>query len=149
MPEGNSEIEVGQPERAAAWARAIVRLLQCANEHDEWVRDYLIHEATWFVPLKVKQPAAHRFRYVSEQVRALPRGSNTFEREHVRPRSTVETEIRAARNEDEISRILVNLKVCAVTEQEHSGLNNGLNEWDRYRQAGVRVWDSKERRWLW
>lgn len=149
MPEGTSEIEVGQAERATAWARAIVRLLQCANEHDEWVRDYLIHEATWFVPLKVKQPAAHRFRYVSEQVRAMPRGSSAFEREHVRPRSRVEAEVRAATTEDEISRILSASIVCAVTEQEHARLNDRLDGWDRYRHAGVRVWDSKGRRWLW
>lgn len=149
MPDGNAELELGQAERAAAWARAIVRLRECRNPQEEWVRDYLVHEATWYVPLVSKQPPAHRFRYISEGVRPLPRGTSAFEREHVKPRSLAEAEVRAANSEEDIARTLAGLKVCAVTGREHALLAEHLEGWERYREAGVRVWDCRESRWLW
>jgi hypothetical protein len=73
-----------------------------------------------------------------------------FRQEHVTPRKKAEAEILGAASEDEVQAILAGLVVCAVTLEEHNRLDHGtLIGWDRYRDAGVRVWDGLEKKWLW
>ena len=143
-------VEQGQSERAAAWAKAIVSLNQWRNQHDKDVLDWIVHEATWFVPLGRKQPPANIFRYMSKGIRDLDR-VDKFAREHIKPRKRAEAEIHAVATEAEIAKILLGLKVCAVTKGEHNTLGHGdtVDEWDRYRQAGIKVFDWKDGRWLW
>jgi hypothetical protein len=148
--ESSGIIEQGQGERAAAWAKAIISLRQCRNQQDEDVLNWIVHEATWLVPLVKKQPPATIFRYMSKGIRDLDRVKK-FQREHIKPRKRAEAEIHAAATEAEVAQILQGLKVCAVTVDEHAMLKHGdtVDEWDRYRQAGIKVWDCTDRRWLW
>lgn len=143
-------IEQEQSERAAAWARAIASLKQCRDQHEKAVLDWMVHEATWFVPLVRKAPPANIFRYMSKGLHDLDR-ANDFRREHVKPREQAEAEIHAVATEAEVAKILQSLMVCAVTVDEHARLPHGgtVAEWDRYRQAGIKVWDWKDGRWLW
>lgn len=148
--ESTGIIDQGQGERAAAWAKAIASLKQCRNHSEEDVLDWIVHEATWFVPLVKKQPPANIFRYMSKGIRDLGRVED-FRREHVQPRKKTEAEIHAATTEAEVVKILHGLKVCAVTVGEHDMLGHGdtVDDWDRYRQAGIKVWDCADGRWLW
>jgi hypothetical protein len=57
--ESTGIIEQGQSERAAAWAKAIASLKQYRHQHDKDVLDWIVHEATWLVPLGKKQPPAN------------------------------------------------------------------------------------------
>lgn len=133
-------IEDGQAARAAAWARAIW-LLRSANA-DAQVLRIMIHEATWYVPLRDKQPSCDRLRFWSERARQK---DSDLRREHVVTRKSIERRISQARSEDEIGAALASLVVCVVTDQEHDALGPyaNLEGWDRYKAGGIRVRDRK------
>ena len=146
------EIEHEQGERAAAWAKAISSLKQWGNAHEKAVLDWIVHEATWFVPLQSKAPPARIFRYISEGIHEMGdlHRLTDFRREHVKPRGRAEAEIHAAATEADVAKILKELKVCAVPKGDHGRLEHGaVDGWDRYRKAGIRVWDCVEEHWLW
>lgn len=136
------ELEVAQPQRAAAWAKAIFALRPIGNPHDGWVHDYVVHEATWYVPLLSKSPSVTQFRYISRAIRFMDRVSD-FRRDHVRPREFVERDVKAATAMAEVVHILESLVVCALTKEEHLALRqfDPTDPWDRYRRANIEVYD--------
>jgi len=135
-------IEDGQEARAAAWAKAIWTLREVRA--DRRVLEIVIHEATWYVPLRDKQPSLHRLRYWSERACHEDRD---LRREHVVTRKSVERRIAQAKSENEIRKELASLVVCVVTDEEHDSLrpHANLEGWHRYQDgaAGIRVFDRK------
>jgi hypothetical protein len=135
-------VEDGQEARATSWARSIWALR--AAQADDQVLRIVVHEATWYVPLRDKQPSFDRLRFWSED--ALREGKD-LRREHVITRKVAERRIADSKTEEEIRRVLGSLVVCVVTDEEHERLRPfaHIEGWDRYREgaAGLRVQDRK------
>lgn len=67
--------------------------------------------------------------------------------EHVNPRRQLVNAM--LENPADIERILRDEAIaCLVTVDEHPRLNNALQGFDRYQQAGIRVWDTMQETWL-
>lgn len=140
-------VEDHQDGRASAWADAISLLT--SNGADEKVLNIVVHEATWYVPLRDKQPRFADLRYWTEGARKAL-SDKERRREHVTPRSPTKTKI-AGRDREEVRGVLASMVVCVVSTTEHEQLERfaHLDGWDRYRAAGLRVYDQKDGRWLW
>lgn len=141
-------VEDQQPERARAWARAIDTLRN--SQANEQVLSVVIHEATWYVPLRDKQPQFADLRYWSRGALDASGGA-TLRRDHVTTRSEAKLLLEEARDAATIERVLGAMVVCVVTDKEHKMLNTfgEGSGWDRYRAVRLRVYDRRDSRWLW
>lgn len=84
-----------------------------------------------------------------QPVGALP--SKDLRHEHVLERKQLLKLLQEARTAAEVSDVLHRSLSCVVTEDEHAVLSKkGRNAsgWDRYRAAGIRVYDRVSRDWL-
>ncbi len=139
-------VEDHQEKRGRAWAHAIDVLR--ANDADEKVLEIVIHEATWYVPLRDKQPSFRDLKNWSQGARDA-RGVG-LKREHVTTRSGAKLAM-AQGDRRAVEDVLGKMIVCVVTDEEHEHLRpfRYLDGWDRYKAAGVRVYDIREQHWLW
>jgi hypothetical protein len=75
--------------------------------------------------------------------------SSKKQHEHVYPRKWLISQLKA--KPDQLDQILERAIGCLVTIQEHravSAVDSNLLGWDRYKAAGVDVFDTRENRWI-
>ncbi|MCD4666814.1 hypothetical protein K8R47_03320 [archaeon] len=61
--------------------------------------------------------------------------------EHVMTRKKSKEKLESAKSIEEIKKILDNLQACIVTREEHKKLDNKIDGWERYKKAGIKVFD--------
>jgi hypothetical protein len=85
-----------------------------------------------------------------EQSGCVLRGASTrgLRHEHVFQKKLLVADLMDASNADEVVAILDRAVACVVTDEEHRSLPDNLDGWQRYRAAGLAVWDRAEGRWL-
>ena len=119
-----------------------------ANSLDTHLKE-LLNVLVWKVS---EADGKYNTRYWSEGFYKSPDRS-CCEHEHVIEKKKI---IQLLMNEpNRIEEILRSVVACLVLEEEHKSLtklsksNPELDGWERYRLAGVRVWDTVEKRFLW
>lgn len=91
-------------------------------------------------------------RFVSEGFRKNPQETN-IEHEHVLQRKKLIKEM--LENPDQIDTKIRSVIGCVVLKKEHEKLTKvskshpHLDGWERYREAGIRVYDTAEEKYLW
>ncbi len=83
-------------------------------------------------------------RYFSAGV--LSDKDEKLQHEHVVPRKFLID--RLLNNPKSYKSILSEITACIVTKEEHQKLNSSNSSWGRYKQAGIKVWDRLEEKWL-
>ena len=107
---------------------------------------------------KKKGGKKYVMRYRSAAAKDLE-GDNGLNHEHVYTKAWLIKELLNAKNDTRIiSEIEGKIIPCIVTKKEHKILSDNdrnakkeeriLHGWDRYKNAGIRVWDTREKRWL-
>ncbi len=107
------------------------------QEHKYELLDILVWKVT-------EANGKYNTRYVSE---AVYNGEGPIRHEHVLPRKYLVEQM--LEKPDTISQVLDSAVACLVTEEEHCILpKKTTGGWDRYREAGIRVYDRREGKWL-
>ncbi len=85
-------------------------------------------------------------RYFSEGV--LDDKDAKIHHEHVITRKEIITQL--LENPKDYKNILLNVTACIVTTDEHDllGMQNSVSGWDRYKKAGVKVYDRIKENWF-
>jgi hypothetical protein len=125
-------------------AIAVARFATTSPELTAKHRVRLLNDAIWY---RTEAASKIRIRYRSGGVLAL--GSTTpaawrkvIRHEHVQPRASLIAHMLA--DPDSVGSILAGATSCLVTVTEHDRLtqhDSSANGWDRYRLAGVDVYD--------
>ena len=127
--------------------------------------DRLLHEAVWGVTVPVHTDASKYFwqRYLSEEVVQRYRQARSAGRvdqkslvkdlrhEHVVEVNKLMRDLRssAPNGRSALRGILASAVSCVVTKNEDLRLPRfgGPDGWERYKKAGIRVWDRSSRAW--
>jgi hypothetical protein len=132
VPNSKAEEEI----RSAVTAIKGILTLQIMDEH----KKTLISRMIWAI---TEAHGKYKTRFRSGGV--LMTADCKIQHEHVYPRKELIDEIMEA--PENCDRILENAVACVVTEEEHRLLtkiskeNADLNGWDRYKKAGITVYD--------
>lgn len=87
----------------------------------------------------------YKVRFWSEGACANPNAK--LHHEHVHQRKELIHRLLAG---EDIGRVVTDAIPCMVTEQEHAALGGAPSiGWQRYRDAGIKVFDTKHGKWLW
>lgn len=115
-----------------------------ANEKDvlEKHKKQAISLMFWWV---TESSGKHNTRFISEGVY---NGKTPIEHEHVIPRKELVAQIMD--NPQNISDLFGEAIGCLVTKEEHGLLPNGnvKKGWERYKFAGIKVYDRLNQKWL-
>jgi hypothetical protein len=126
--------------RSAVSAIRGILPLDIINEH----KRILISRMIWAI---TEAHGKYKTRFRSEGVLTVP--DCKIQHEHVFTRKELISEI--MNNPENCERILENAVACVVTEEEHKALTKvgrehpNLKGWDRYRRAGITVYDMLSR----
>lgn len=82
----------------------------------------------------------YKVRYRSEGAMNI-KDVKKLHHEHVISRKRLKEELVDAKNLKEVNRIINKIETCIVTRKEHKKLDNKIEGWKRYRDAGVKVFD--------
>lgn len=86
-----------------------------------------------------------KVRYWSEG--AMSNANAKLQHEHVHEMRELISRLLAG---EEIRNVVNDAVACMVTEQEHASLRKSSSTgWQRYKDAGINVFDSKDQRWCW
>jgi len=102
----------------------------------------ILHIIVWKV---TEANGKHGTRYISEGVY---NGQGPVRHEHVLTRKHLVE--RMLREPDNVPQVLDTAIGCLVTKEEHHLLTKAsrFEGWDRYREAGIRVFDRREQKWI-
>lgn len=86
-----------------------------------------------------------KVRYWSEG--ALENQSGKLQHEHIHERKEL---ISRLLDGESVQSVISDAIACMVTKEEHLGLGrSSMLGWQRYRESGIRVYDTKEQNWCW
>ena len=100
----------------------------------------LLRDVVWIV---TEANGKYNTRYISE---AVLKGQKPIQHEHVFPIEGLVEQMLG--NPDLIEQVLNSAIACLVTKEEHIRLGQSGEGWKRYRQAGIRVYDRLEGKWM-
>jgi len=146
MPKKNYQSSWHENPDVAAVKQSALRLARTIAELDVDVllthKRKLLRDVVWIV---TEANGKGNTRYVSEAVYS---GQGPIRHEHVLPIKYLVG--RMLESPETISQVLDSAIGWLVTEGEHRLLpsNSAGEGWDRYRQAGIRVFDRLEGKWL-
>lgn len=70
-----------------------------------------------------------------------------LQHEHIHERRELITRLLSG---EAIGSVIPDAVACMVTKEEHAKLNASSNQgWQRYKDAGIRVYDAQEQEWCW
>lgn len=101
----------------------------------------LLSDCIWMI---TEADGKMKVRYWSEG--ALEQPQPKLHHEHVNERRML---IQRLLNGEDVTSVVADAVACIVTRDEHKQLGtSSLQGWGRYREVGIRVYDSLENRWL-
>jgi hypothetical protein len=131
-------------EVVASAKEAIAGIIQMGNGVLEEHKKILISRMIWKI---TEANGKYNTRYLSEK--ALKASKNDRRHDHVWTRKQMVARI--LKNPNVLEREIKRATGCTVTKSEHDDLtkyDKDYDGWDRYKEAGIRVWDQEKRVWI-